>query len=335
MISSLKKAGIRKITGKLLIDESKFSPQPIPGGWIWEDIGNYYGAGSWGLNWHENQYDLILNAGNKIDDPVKIVNWQPGVKLEGFLNQIRTGERGSGDNSFIYLPPYGELGMADGTIPAGSRDFVISGSFPNAPKQFGRIMLEHMKQNQIECAQGVETAQDKLLSNKTWPPISKELLNIYSPRLDSLNFWFLKKSINLYGEVFLKTLSSEKSGKGTTGDGVEITKEFWRKQGIDGGSLLIQDGSGLSPQNRVTADALVKALQYAKSRTWYPGFYIALPEINGMKMKSGSIGGARSFAGYHRSKSKQEYIFAMIVNNFDGDASLVVRKMWQVLDLLK
>lgn len=335
VINSLKKAGISKINGKLLIDDAKFSFQPIPGGWIWEDIGNYYGAGSWGLNWHENQYDLVLNAGNNKNDSVKIASWQPVIALDGFLSQIRAGEKGSGDNSYIYLSPYGKFGFADGTIPAGSRDFVISGSFPNAPKQFGRIMLEYLRQNQIECALGFETAQDKLLARETWPPVSNELLKIYSPTLDSLNFWFLKKSINLYGEIFIKTLSSEKSGKGTTGDGIEIMKDFWRKQGIDEASLHVQDGSGLSPQNRVTADALVRALQYAKSRNWYPAFYSALPEINGMRMKSGSIGGARSYAGYHQSKSKQEFIFAMMVNNYDGDASAVVKKMWQVLDLLK
>jgi D-alanyl-D-alanine carboxypeptidase/D-alanyl-D-alanine-endopeptidase (penicillin-binding protein 4) len=54
-----------------------------------------------------------------------------------------------------------------------------------------------------------------------------------------------------------------------------------------------------------------------------------------MKMKSGSIGGARSFAGYHTSKDGNEYIFAIIVNNYDGSSSAMVRKMYQLLDNLK
>lgn len=105
--------------------------------------------------------------------------------------------------------------------------------------------------------------------------------------------------------------------------------------GIEKSALNIMDGSGLSPQNRVTTDALVKAMIYAKSKSWFSSFYHALPEINGITMKSGSINGARSYTGYIKSKNGGDYTFAMIINNYDGNASEIVRKMWQVLDILK
>ena len=70
IISNLKTKGINKIEGNIILDDSKFSYQPLPGGWIWEDIGNYYGAGTWGINWNENQYDLILKPGMKEGDNV-------------------------------------------------------------------------------------------------------------------------------------------------------------------------------------------------------------------------------------------------------------------------
>ena len=100
-------------------------------------------------------------------------------------------------------------------------------------------------------------------------------------------------------------------------------------------AVNIIDGSGLSPLNRVTTDALVKVLQFASKRPWFNSFYSALPEINGMKMKSGSIGGARSFAGYQTDKNGQGYIYAIIVNNYDGPSSDIIHKMWKVLDILK
>lgn len=52
-------------------------------------------------------------------------------------------------------------------------------------------------------------------------------------------------------------------------------------------------------------------------------------------MKSGSIGGARSYTGYIKSNNGSEYTFAFIVNNYDGSASETVRKMWRVLDVMK
>src|SRR6185503_18053206 len=123
-----------------------------------------------------------------------------------------------------------------------------------------------------------------------------------SPPLDSIVYWFMKKSINLYGEALIRTMAYEKTQTGTTEKGVELLRNFWAERGIDKGALNILDGSGLSPQNRVTTDAQVKALQYARTRPWYNSFYYAMPEYNGMKMKSGSIGGARAFAGYHTAK---------------------------------
>ena len=59
-LDHLKRFRIKEITGNVVLDASSFSYQPLPGGWIWDDIGNYYGAGSWALNWRENQYDLLL-----------------------------------------------------------------------------------------------------------------------------------------------------------------------------------------------------------------------------------------------------------------------------------
>jgi D-alanyl-D-alanine carboxypeptidase/D-alanyl-D-alanine-endopeptidase (penicillin-binding protein 4) len=54
-----------------------------------------------------------------------------------------------------------------------------------------------------------------------------------------------------------------------------------------------------------------------------------------MKLKSGTIGGAKSFAGYHTAKDGTAYTVAIIVNNFDGSAGEVVKKMFAVLDELK
>jgi len=150
-----------------------------------------------------------------------------------------------------------------------------------------------------------------------------------------MKYWFLKKSINLYGEAFIKTIGWEKGELGSTEKGIELVREFWAKHGIDKSAIHIIDGSGLSPQNRVTAESEVKVLQYAKTRPWYNSFYNALPETNGMKMKSGAIGGARAFAGYQAAKNGAEYIFSIIVNNYDGSSSEIVKKMYKLLDILK
>ena len=112
-------------------------------------------------------------------------------------------------------------------------------------------------------------------------------------------------------------------------------KQFWQDRGIERSALRINDGSGLSPTNRVTTNALVTVLQYARDKPWFYSFYNGLPIYNGMKLKSGTISGIKGFAGYHTSKDGTEYTVALIVNDFEGSSSEVVRKMFLVLDELK
>src|SRR6202012_4480943 len=63
MVDALKRAGIKKINGRIIGDDSVFGTQSIPPGWIWMDVGNYYGAGTSGLCCRENQFDIKLKTG--------------------------------------------------------------------------------------------------------------------------------------------------------------------------------------------------------------------------------------------------------------------------------
>jgi serine-type D-Ala-D-Ala carboxypeptidase/endopeptidase (penicillin-binding protein 4) len=323
IITALQQYNITKITGNVLLNDSAFSIQPLPGGWIWDDIGNYYGAGSWAINWHENQYDLKLQPGKKEGDTTQIVNMTPQLSEARLYNAITTGKKGSGDNAYIYLPPHSLMGFTQGTIPLQSEPFVISGAFADAPWQFTEALEELFKKQKIQVAGTFKRYTAIRVKKQQWPAMQKTLCTLLSPPMDSINYWFLRKSINLYGEALIKTMALEQHGYGATEKGVDLVRTFWKERGIDKGAVNIIDGSGLSPQNRVTTLAEVKVLQYA------------LPEYNGMKMKSGSIGGARAFAGYHTAKDGKQYVFSIIVNNYEGSSGEVVKKLYTVLDVLK
>ena len=56
---AIRKQG-RKISWPIIINAEGWNTESIPDGWIWQDIGNYYGAGANVLNWRENQFDLHI-----------------------------------------------------------------------------------------------------------------------------------------------------------------------------------------------------------------------------------------------------------------------------------
>ena len=331
----LQRAGITRIEGNILIDDHKFSLQPVPRGWVWEDLGNYFGAGARGINWHENQYDLDLEPGGKPGDPTHVIARRPELDGDTLLNGILTGKPGSPDGSNIYFSPLSTVGYMDGTVPPGA-NLTIGGSIPDPERQFAlEVRTRCNGAWNIPVTGGTFSNLDFLKESKPFPGFTTVLGSIPSPSLDSIVYWFLKKSINLYGEALVKTLSLQKTQMGNTDTGVAIVRSFWAQRGVDLSAFHIMDGSGLSPQNRVTTFGLVTVLEYALKQPWFPAFYDALPVIDGITMKSGSIGGARAYSGYVGGKDGKRYTFSFIINNYDGSGAEIQRKMWKVLDELK
>lgn len=327
---AISRAGINEIKGNVYADESLWKGEVTPDGWIWQDIGSYYGAGARALNWRENQYDLFLKSGKKIGDPVESVYTNPAF-IEGLNLKVMatSAVTESGDNAYIYMPLNEKYGYVRGTIPVNEDLFSISGAMPQPAKQLALTLEAALKKIPVE-----EVAKEYPVIQKYYDP-SHIFYTHNSPPLDSIIYWFLKRSVNLYGEALLKTMAYEFTKTGATDSGVNVIKNFWNKKGINPAAINIIDGSGLSPANRVTTATLESIMEYARKQSWFPSFYNALPEINGIKMKSGSIGGVVSYTGFIRSKTGVDYTFAFIVNNFDGSANEVRKKMWELLDLLK
>ncbi len=333
IVKAISQQGIHEITGHVMIDESTFDGQVIPDGWIWQDIGNYYGAGARSLNWRENQFDLFLKSGKNEGSNVEITGTNPAF-VEGLrlVSDLKAGPAGSGDNAYIYLPMFENTGRVRGTIPVNQNKFSISGTMPHPGIQMAFTLEAALKKKSISEVV-MENAAESATIQEANIPLPSEVRNIYtiySPTLDSICYWFLQKSINLYGEALLKTLGKKFGKEGSTSEGVKVVQGFWKQQGIDEYALNIIDGSGLSPQNRITADDLVKVMQFAKKQSWFNGFYEDLPVYNGIKMKSGSINRVLSYTGY-----VNDYVFAFIINNYDGSGTAMRKEMWKLLDVLK
>jgi D-alanyl-D-alanine carboxypeptidase/D-alanyl-D-alanine-endopeptidase (penicillin-binding protein 4) len=333
-VDEIKKLGI-KYTPAIFGYDRKWESATIPGGWIWDDMGNYYGAGVSALNWKENQYELKLQAGDTIGAKVKVDIPEASLGELYLENELITGKNKTGDNAYVYLSPYSYSGYIRGSIGLDDTHLSIAAAVPNPSMHMVQVLAGAMEKAGMKKSQFVGSFNSPLIEKKNSPIKYTTFYTHYSPILDSVNYHFLRRSVNLYGEAFLKTIAYEKTGFGNTDSGLAIVRRYWQERGIEQSALHIKDGSGLSPQNRITANSLVTALQYAKQQGWFSSFYEALPTYNQMKLKSGTIGGAKSFAGYHKAKDGTEYTIAIIVNNFDGAASSVVNKMFKVLDELK
>jgi serine-type D-Ala-D-Ala carboxypeptidase/endopeptidase (penicillin-binding protein 4) len=334
IIIILQKNKITTIEGKIILMDG-FSRNVTPSNWIWEDLGNYYGAPARLLNWRENQYDLHFATGKTNKDKTTIVEIDPELPDVELMNTVTTAEAGTGDNSVIYLPPFGTKGLVKGTLPANENNFIVSGAMPNPSSVFGRALISKLNASKIKVS---STA---LVSTTDMGTAKKDMVKVHvldtilSPTMDKIVYWFMKKSINLYGEALLNKIGELKQNNYQTNTGVTAIKKFWEQKGIDDKTLNIYDGSGLSPANRITTKTLVAVLEYAQKQPWFASYYDAFPVYNEMKLKSGTIGDVKGFTGYHTAADGNQYLISFLVNNYNGSTKAVVGKMFKVLDVLK
>ncbi|KGE15322.1 D-alanyl-D-alanine carboxypeptidase/D-alanyl-D-alanine-endopeptidase [Sphingobacterium deserti] len=328
-IYTIKNAGIKAIHGRIIGDDLFYNGNDVPGGWSWNDIGNYYGAGISGLNWRENKFGLNFVAGAvgqpaKLRDEIK----QGHVTI---VNEVTTGTAGSGDNVYAYSSPYSTLIYLRGTY-GKDLNKKIEASMPDPALHLASELLQALNDQDI-LVDSIATTSKRMMNQGERLTSSKTALDTHtSPPLKEIVHWFNQKSINLYGEALLKSFGQLSGNKSDTQQAAKLLAKYWeQKLKISSSELHIEDGSGLSPQNRVTTMAIAKIMHYAKGRPWFNDFRKSLPNINGMTMKSGTIGGVLGYTGYQEAA----FTFSLLINNYSGSSAAMRQDMFKLLDNLK
>lgn len=333
-LAAVKEAGIKKIEGRIIADDSLFGTQITPLGWIWQDIGNYYGAGASSLSWMENEMGVRFKAGNNVGDKTQFVDQTPSIAGLKIINEVTTGNQGSSDNVYAYSAPYTDVVYLRGSYGIDLNK-TIKISIPDPALLLANTIRNKLKEAGI-ISNAATTHRLLKADGKAISPAIKTISTHQSPFLPQVVYWLNQKSLNLYAENLLKTMAVERNKEGSFENGVDVIKAFWKdKLMIDPNSINILDGSGLSPENRITTESLVRILQSLKKEEWFNDFHGSLPVYNNIKMKSGSIRNALCYAGYHQTSDGIPVVFSIITNNYSGSTSAIKQKIFKVLDVLK
>lgn len=338
----LQQNNIRVITGKLVVDASVYESQMIPGSWVWEDLGNYYGAGASGLTVYDNLYEIHLQSPETADQPTKFLKTVPEIPGLELVNEVRSSNTNS-DQAYVFGSPDDSRRAIRGTIPKGKTDFVVKASMPNPPALLASEFSQKIKSSGIQFSG--ETAFEKAAPNGI------VLIETLSPPLSEIIRETNYESINLFAEHLLKHLAWQKTGLGATREGCKQIVQFWKEKGMDTNGFFMNDGSGLSRFNAFTARHLVFILNYMKNQSPYAAdFYQSLPAAGKgtltafstellpgetVKAKSGSMTRVRCYAGYLKTTSGKEFTFTVMLNNFSCSQSEATRKIQELLVLLR
>jgi len=330
-------AGVKRVEGDIVGDESYFVGPKYGSGWDWEDLTWYYGAEITPLTVNDNALDLFIKPGTAIGQPASITTGPPDPLLT-IVNKVTTSAKGSKREFSIHR------GLGENTI-------TITGSIPLEDRGYtGGIGISHpgllfvyMLRSSL-AQKGVTITGASRISTAS-PAVQNEIATLQSPPFSVIAAKTMKPSQNLYAELILRTLgkvapltpSATTSNLTQTSDdlGLEAVKTFLKTVGLRPEALVLDDGSGLSRNDMITADASVQLLTFMSKHRYATVFRDSLPiggvdgtlrnrfkgtpAENNVRAKTGSLSSAASLGGYLTTAGGEKLAFSIMVNNYPHD----------------
>ena len=163
-------------------------------------------------------------------------------------------------------------------------------------------------------------------------PAVRPLLEFDSPPLAELVRDVNKFSNNVMAKMLFLNLGAQRFGAPATWEkGARAVREWLTEKGLHSEEIVLENGSGLSRIERISASTLARLLAYAASQPAYYEFAASLPAV-GLEgtqkarppdapgagrawLKTGSLNGARNLAGYVLGRDGQRRILVMLVNH--------------------
>lgn len=339
----LHRTGIKEIEGGVIADADVFADDIIPGEWLWNDIGNYYGSGASGLNFRENSLDFIFDPGEHEGLPARLTRMDPLLHGLDLDNQVITGKKVSGDQVIIYGAPFSSSRLLRGTVPIAENDFIVRGSFPDPALATAQLFEQYLKGSDLIVMQ--EATSTRLLRNRgiRISQARTTLDTVFSPSLSGIIQYIHHKSVNTYAEALVKKLGEKEKNTGSTAAGLEFILQFWKLHGLDVKGMSLYDGCGLSPLNHISAmqmagmmrimvnekgnEEFLKTLSIAGNSGDMKAILTVAPARGNLIGKSGYMKNVRSYCGTVRNRSGKTLVFAVIVNNYEGDSPSLRRML--------
>lgn len=330
LLISLRQAGVKRISGDLIIDKSYFAPAATAGAFDSEKWRAYNAQPSaFIVNGRSTSFkfsanDESVNVSQEFELPeVVIINklkrvtgacsdWRSRMSYDIKSNEDNAVVTFSGSYAaecgerFLELSLFNDERYALFTFRKLWRE--LGGEFN------GKLKLQDTPANAI-----------KVLEQSSEPLGSV---------VRDINKW----SNNVMAKQLLLTMGAEKSGApATEAKGIAAVRDWLLASGLKFDELVIENGSGLSRIERISAAHLGQLLVRAYSSPVMPEMMASLPilSLDGTirqrlkdsqsqgraHLKTGSLNGVSAIAGYVLDANGHRHVLVMLVNDTNANAS--------------
>ncbi len=318
---TIKERGMTQV-GDIIIDDTVFDQQFVHPNWPKDQLHKWYAAPPGGLNLWENWIKVWRSTGS--GDRLKLFI-EPAVSYGSLA--------GAGDSAkskrqvWISSGPEDDANQAGGvrnTGGGGTRTTVAD------PGVFFGSVLRAVLDKQSVAVSG-EVRRGRVGDGRGKLPTDTVILDRATTRLIEVIGRANKYSRGLFAECLLKRLGSDIYAQGSFASGAAAVGEFLTGHvGAKPDQFTIDDGSGLSRENRLSPSVLVNVLRYMAARPEGDIFRKSL-SISGqdgtlrarlntrdlkrkLYAKTGYISGVYSLSGYMQTKRGKWIAFSILIN---------------------
>jgi len=321
---SLAARGITRIRGRLLPFGNAFPDATVGWAWEYDDLATSSGAAIDELLFNEGIAAVTVRAGAAPGDTPQ-ASTSPARTFPRLRVEATTIVRGGGRDSVAQLDAVKDTIRGDvvisGTIPAGD-SAILTVTYRDPSEAYIAALREALVDHGV-------TIEDSVLA----PAATMDTMFVLpSPPLAQILAAFMKPSQNQIGEMLFKSVALLKTDTGSARVARRIVGERLRTWGAESDGFLVWDGSGLSRQDLVSPETLIRVLDAMRRGPHFQTYYDAFPvagvdgtlrtrmrsttgEAN-VRGKTGTLSNVRSLSGYVTTADGRVLLFSVLCNNY-------------------
>jgi D-alanyl-D-alanine carboxypeptidase/D-alanyl-D-alanine-endopeptidase (penicillin-binding protein 4) len=314
LAADLRARGLRRVRGELILDDTYFDQQRWHPSWGGISARAFH-APVGALTANYGAFAVTVTPGRQVtvDPPVSFFELVDHTHSGGGAFSVERDSAGDHDRVTV-----------SGALPAGAKSTPIFRSVSDPARYAAAVLRMQL------AAQGIAVeGRDRI---GPAPAGFVELLDFDGKPLAEVVRLLMKFSNNNIAEMLVKGMGAKDAGPpGTWENGIAAVRRQLAALGVDTRGLMMVDGSGLSPTDRVTPRTLVGALRAARaSFAFGPEYLAALPiaardgtlatraagAVDRARAKTGLIDGAATLSGLARLRDGSEVAFSILVNGY-------------------
>jgi D-alanyl-D-alanine carboxypeptidase/D-alanyl-D-alanine-endopeptidase (penicillin-binding protein 4) len=342
-------AGIRRVTGDIIVDVSFFGDRPVNGTWEVGDLPWSYAPPIEAFAIGEATFEIVVHGGSGAGDDARVMVTGGPPGLQPIDARVTTDTAGAPARIDIdYLDRVDRV-IVRGSIGEGATD--TSRIAVTHPARYAGRALEHaLRTRGIRIDGDVRALDDSTEAGRLRERLNagyQRIATMSSPPLVDVVAAIMRPSQNWIAEQLLKTLGAERRSSGGWSTGLDVERRYLIDVArIDSSGFFLRDASGLSPQNLLAPATIVALLEHARAEPWgdryretmpEPGMEEStlenrLPELAGrLRAKTGSITNVNTLSGYVTTRDGRTLIFSIMTNGSGVSAAAVRRGMDSII----